>query len=64
MVEKELEMDETSLKILMESIYNANDCPCCCHNEEEIECVNKHSESGCCVVSEYDEIDRCCEDPD
>ena len=64
MVGKELEMDEISLKILMESLYNANDCPCCCHSEEDIECVNEHSESGCRVVSEYDEIDRCCEDPD
>ena len=64
MTGKELGMDETSLRILMESLYNAHDCPCCCHREEEIECVNEHSKSGCCVVSEYDEIERCCEDPD
>ena len=61
MIGKELEMDDISLKVLMESLYNANDCPCCCHHKEEIECVNEHSESGCCAVSECAEIDRCCE---
>ena len=64
MIGKELGLDEDSLKNLMVSLYSPNDCPCCCHYDEEIECVNEHSESGCCVVSEYDEIERCYEDPD
>ncbi len=61
MTGKEMEIDDSLLKALMESFGNEDDCPCCCHHEEEVECVNEHSASGCCVVSEYAEIDRCCE---
>lgn len=64
MIRKEMEIDDSLLKVLMENFGNEDDCPCCCHREEEVECVNEHSESGCCVVSEYEEIDRCCENAD
>ena len=54
-----MEVDESLLKALMENFGNEDDCPCRCHLEEEVERVNEHSESGCCVFSEYDELDHC-----
>ena len=49
-------IDDSLIKALMENFGNEGDCPCCCHHEEAVECVNEHSESGCCVDSEYAEI--------
>ena len=56
-----MEIDTSLLNALIENFGNESDCPCCCHHAEKVKCVNEHSESGCCVVSEYAEIDRCCE---
>lgn len=47
-------------RYLVEHFGNEDDCPCCCHNSEEAECVREHGEGGCCLVSEYEELDRCC----
>ena len=47
-------------RYLIEHFGNEDDCPCCCHNAEEVECVQEHGEGGCCLVSEYAELDRCC----
>ena len=55
-----MEIDDALLKALAETFGNENDCPCCCHDEEEVECMRDHGESGCCVVSEYTELDHCC----
>ena len=60
MTGREVEIDDSLLKALMENFGNENDCPCCCHREEAVECVNEHGASGCCVVSEYDELEHCC----
>ena len=35
---------------------------CTCYRlEEDLECVNEHSDTGCCVVSECVELGKCCE---
>lgn len=47
-------------RYIIEHLGDEDDCPCCCHNEEEVGCVREHGEAGCCVVSEYAELDRCC----
>lgn len=44
----------------MQNLSNENNCTCH-HREEDLERVNEHSDSGCCVVSEYDELGKCCE---
>lgn len=44
----------------IENLGFEDDCPCCCHNKEEVGCVRGHGEVGCCVVSEYPDLDRCC----
>ena len=51
---------DTIGRCLIENFGNEEDCPCCCHNVEEAECVREHGEGGCCLVSEYTELDRCC----
>ena len=35
---------ESIERYVIESLENAEDCPCCCHYEEEVECVCKHGE--------------------
>ncbi len=55
-----MEIDSSILKALADSFGIEDDCPCCCHYEEEVECVRIHGDSGCCVVSEYAELDHCC----
>ena len=55
-----MEIDDSLLKAVVDNLGNEDDCPCCCHHEKEVECVHDHGDSGCCVVSEYAELDRCC----
>ena len=47
-------------RYLVEHFGSEEDCPCCCHKTEDAACVRDHGEGGCCLVSEYEELDRCC----
>ena len=55
-----MEIDDSLLKALADNFGDEDDCPCCCHLEKAVECVCDHDDSGCCVVSEYAELDHCC----
>ena len=50
------------LRVMMDNFENEGDCPCCCHHERDVECVNNRANNARCVVSEYPELDVCCEE--
>ena len=39
MMGRAMEIDDALLKALAENFGKEDDCPCCCHHEEEVECV-------------------------
>ena len=51
---------ENPERYTIDHLGEEHDCPCCCHSGEKEECVGEHEENGCCVVSEYDDLDHCC----
>ena len=55
-----MEIDDALLKALADTFGYEEDCPCCCHLEKAVDCARDHDDGGCCVVSEYAELDHCC----
>ena len=53
-------MLEAVERYVIENLGNAEGCPCCCYHDEKVICMRDHGKGGCCVVSEYAELDHCC----